>query len=207
MTLISDSAFIASLLAGFFYIFSPGPVFVSILSLVCDEGRRAGVRFAMGAFIGDALWIALTYLFLIGASSVSPMLLVLINAFCGIYLLFLAWKMTKSALLGKTAQAGTVSRSYLQGIMLGVMNPKSYPVAISLFTALLKDDKNALALGALPMLMFSAILGIVLAYWIEIVLAGLDHFRDFYKTHTKIFQLAFAAIFALFGVNLLWGIG
>lgn len=192
---------LASFTAGFLYIAAPGAGFISILSIVSMSGRKDGAQFASGMLLGDLMWLVLTYLFLVGANYVPDVFLSALNFLCGGYLLYIAFRMISG--LKSLETVPLFANPFRSGVTLGVLNPKSYPVSISLFTALLVDYRELLIWEKLPALMLSAVLGMICAYGIEVYFSGFMVFRRYFSHHWRRFYIFFAGIFALFAAVLL----
>ncbi len=191
-------------IAGFVYIVSPGPVFLAILSIVSEKGRRSGVSFAAGAFFGDIVWLLLTFLFLIGASRVPELVLMILSGACAFYLFWLGYKMITAA---RSSGSGRIfPHPFKNGVTLGVLNPKSYPVLISVFSALVLYESNWLSFHNLPMLMSFSCIGFIAGYGVMIAVAGFRPVKSIYVKNLKAFSIVFGLVFIGFGIKLLTGI-
>jgi threonine/homoserine/homoserine lactone efflux protein len=174
---------------------------LGILSVVSEKGRKAATNFASGAFLGDIVWLFLTCLFLIGASRVPALFFSVLTGACALYLFWLGHKMIVAS---GNSSTGTIFRHpFADGIALGLLNPKSYPVLISVFSALVLNDSFRLSLQNLPALMTFSCLGFVAGYGAMIAVAGVGPVKSLYARNVRVFSVGFGLIFIGFGIKLL----
>src|SRR4051812_38710893 len=131
------SILMAAALAGAIVVLTPGPAVLALLGIGAAQGRRAGAGFLIGHLVGDTLWASLALVALIGAKVIAPVVFEVLALICGGYLLYLG---IRAVLVSRDALGqvtNSVQRPLHRGLMFGVTNPKSYPVTLSVFTALL----------------------------------------------------------------------
>ena len=135
---------LASALAGAAYTLAPGPAFLALLGIGASRGRRAGALFLCGHFCGDVLWASLSLTAVIGVREFGTVVFDGLGLVCGVYLCWLGLR----AALARRESDGTVTseprRPLLRGLAFGLSNPKAYPVAVAMFTALLARYASAL---------------------------------------------------------------
>ena len=116
---------------------SPGPAVVYVMRT--SVGSRGNGRLAaLGVATGTALWVGVAALGLSAFLKNAPFVMAAIRAAGGLYFLFLAWKLGRSA---ATAEAGSAPAfaprsaraAYLQGVATNTTNPGT----ALFFTALL----------------------------------------------------------------------
>ena len=191
-------------LAGFIMIMTPGPVFVANIALISQKGRIEGAKLMAGATIGDMLWLLLTCLFIIEANRLPDLLFNVFAIICGVYILYLAFRIFEGA---KNKQKARVfNRPFVDGLMLGVFNPKSYPVFVAVFSALVFDYISQMKWADFPSIFIFSLLGFIVAYGLILTLAGFKSIKDFYNKNFKYFSYLFSAIFVYFGLSLIIGI-
>src|SRR3546814_5522372 len=153
--------YLAAALAGAAYTLTPGPAFLALLGIGAGQGRRAGVKFLAGHFAGDIVWGALALVAIIGSASLGTFVFDLLGLACGLYLLLLGWR----AVTVKRRADGNLSTEVAQplrrGLAFGLTNPKSYAVAIAMFTALLASQSAELGWSNLPPLLGAACAGFI----------------------------------------------
>lgn len=117
---------------------SPGPSNLAIMSLAMGSGRKAAFAFALGVMSGSFSWALLASLGLSALLATYSQLLIAIRIAGGLYLLWLAWKSTRSA-LAPVQPATRIERApepfqrlYLRGLLLHVTNPKAILVWLSI---------------------------------------------------------------------------
>jgi threonine/homoserine/homoserine lactone efflux protein len=191
----------ASALAGAAYTLAPGPAFLALLGIGASRGRRAGALFLGGHFCGDVLWASLSLTAIIGAREIGSLIFDVLGLICGSYLF---WLGVRSATARREAD-GTVTtepkRPLLRGLAFGLSNPKAYPVAVAMFTALLARHADALDWRAFAPLLAAACLGFIAADIVLISLIGAGVVRRFYRRHALWVTRVSGVLFIAFGVH------
>ncbi|PZU89189.1 MAG: amino acid transporter [Shinella sp.] len=133
---------------------SPGPSNMAIMGVAMNRGRASAVTLALGILTGSMFWAALA------ATGISTVLtryaeaLFVIKIAGGLYLLYLAYKSAKSALLPGEARMRTdattrLSALYRKGLLLHLTNPKSILGWIAIMSLGLRPDAPAYTLAAI----------------------------------------------------------
>jgi threonine/homoserine/homoserine lactone efflux protein len=192
---------LASAVAGALYTLAPGPAFLALLGIGASRGRRAGALFLCGHFVGDVVWASLSLTAVIGARTFDTLLFDGLGLVCGAYLCWLGFR---SATARRDAD-GLVSsgprRPILRGLVFGLSNPKAYPVAVAMFTALLTRYATALDWNAFEPLLMAACVGFVTADAILIAVIGAGIVRRFYRRHALWVTRMSGILFLGFGVH------
>jgi threonine/homoserine/homoserine lactone efflux protein len=192
---------LASALAGGAYTLAPGPAFLALLGIGASRGRRAGALFLCGHFVGDVVWASLSLTAIIGARTIGTLFFDVLGLLCGIYLCWLGFR---SATARRGAD-GTVSteprRPWVRGLAFGVSNPKAYPVAVAMFTALLARYASALDWSAFGPLLAAACVGFVAADAVLVMVIGAGMVRRFYRRHALWVTRVSGVLFLGFGVH------
>ena len=194
------SLFMATLVAGFVYSVIPGPAVLLVFSLAAQHGRAMGARFLLGHMAGDIVWSALAFASILGVSQMGPMLFEILGAGCGLYLIYLGIKAMTAKSIGE-APVLRGHRPYRAGFLFGFTNPKAYPVAVAVFTALIARYTLELSWSSLPPMGLAAWIGIVLGYVATLFWAGLPLVRRFFLTHGVIVTRVIGVTFVLFGAK------
>jgi threonine/homoserine/homoserine lactone efflux protein len=192
------SLFLATLLAGFTYSVIPGPAVLLVFSLAAQHGRAMGAKFLFGHMAGDIVWSSMAFASIVGVSQMGPLLFDILGAGCGLYLIYLGVK----AMLAKSIGEAPVLRGhrpYRAGFLFGLTNPKAYPVAMAVFTALIARYTMELTWSSLPLMGLAVWIGIVLGYVATLFWAGLPLVRRFFLTHGVIVTRVNGVTFVLFG--------
>jgi threonine/homoserine/homoserine lactone efflux protein len=176
------SLFAATGLAGFIYTITPGPAFLALFTLGAARGRIAGGWFMVGHLVGDVVWSALALAAIVGASQVGPALFDGLGMVCGLYLVWLGIRAVTARKDPDRVVIGA-ERPLLNGVFFGLTNPKSYPVALAMFGAIVAPFGDRINVGAIPTLFAGSLTGFVLAdltlfFWI-----GLGAVRRFFLRH------------------------
>lgn len=187
--------------AGFAYGITPGPGVLAVFGIGAARGRRAGAVFLGGHFAGDLLWYTLALTSIIGATSIDQLVFRALGLVSGLYLTWLGLQAIRTAARGRNGAATgePVRRPLLYGLVFGATNPKSYPVAAAMFTALLAGQERSLSWASLPGLVAAASLGSLLAYAVLVAVVGWSGFRAFYARHEAWVRRLSGAMFILFG--------
>jgi threonine/homoserine/homoserine lactone efflux protein len=184
-------------------VLTPGPAVLAVLNLAASRGRRAGASFVFGHLLGDMLWTILALVALVWVNVLSPVVFTVLGLFCGGYLAYLGIR----ALLSKASNSQdifNVKRPALLGLTFGLSNPKSYPVTLSLFTALLGSRLNDLTLAHLPLFLLVCFAGFLIADFILIWLIGLGIVRTVYKKYALLITRVTGLVFLYFAGSVLW---
>ena len=186
--------FFATFLAGFIYTISPGPAFLALFALGAARGRTAGGWFMTGHLLGDVAWSMLALAAIVGVSQVGPTLFDCLGIACGLYLIYLGFRAVTARGDGKAAVIGA-ERPLLNGVLFGLTNPKSYPVAFATFGALVAPYGDRITWAMTPVLIGAAFLGFVAADLILFVSIGLPPVRRFFARYglwvTRVVGVAF----------------
>jgi threonine/homoserine/homoserine lactone efflux protein len=198
------SILMAAAMAGAIVVLTPGPAVLALLGIGAAQGRRAGAGFLVGHLVGDTLWAMLALTALIGARVIAPVVFQTLAVICGAYLLYLGVR----AVLVRRDASGQVSTSVRRplhrGLMFGITNPKSYPVTLSVFTALLAGNLESLTAANAPLLLGAVFIGFLVADAILIWLVGTPPLRRLYRAGEIWIVRATGVMFIGFAVTTLW---
>ncbi len=92
-------------------------------------------------------------------------------------------------------------RPLLTGLAFGLTNPKAYPVALAMFSAIVAPYVSKLSLADAPRLMGAAFLGFLAADATLIFAAGLAPVRRFFLRHGVIVTRVVGVLFIAFGAR------
>jgi threonine/homoserine/homoserine lactone efflux protein len=191
---------LASGVAAYLYVISPGPAFLALFTLAASKGRKPGAKFICGHLVGDITWGALAVAAIVGANQLGSTLFEALGFGCGCYLVYLGWRAvtTKKDSTPRTIGA---ERPLLTGLAFGLTNPKAYPVALAMFSAIVAPYVDRLSLNDAPRLMGAAFLGFLAADATLIFAAGLAPVRRFFLAHGLIVTRVVGVIFIAFGAR------
>lgn len=182
---------------------TPGPAFLALLGIGASRGRRAGALFMCGHFAGDVVWASLSLTAVIGARTIGTPLLDVLGLACGAYL---CWLGVRSATARKHAD-GTLTaetaRPSLRGVAFGLSNPKAYPVAVAMYTAMLARYPGALDWSTFAPLLAAACVGVIAADTVLIAVIGAAAVRRFYRRHSLGVTRLSGLLFLGFGAHAL----
>ena len=192
---------LASALSGAAYTLAPGPAFLALLGIGANQGRRAGALFLGGHFVGDVLWASLSLVAIIGARNIGSLVFDVLGLVCGAYL---CWLGVRALAVRRASDGGlsTDARHPLgRGLMFGLSNPKAYPVAVAMFTALLADRAGTLEWAAFPWLLAAACVGFIIADVVLVAIIGAGVVRAAYRRHAVWVTRVSGVLFLGFGLQ------
>jgi threonine/homoserine/homoserine lactone efflux protein len=145
-------------------------------------------------------WGALAFAAIIGVNRIGPALFELLGAGCGVYLIYLGAKaiMTKK---DAPPRAIGAQRPLITGMLFGLTNPKAYPVAVAMFTAIAAPFAGKLTFQDTPRLMLAAFVGFLAADMVLIFAAGLPTVRSFFLRHGVAVTRVVGLLFIAFGAK------
>jgi threonine/homoserine/homoserine lactone efflux protein len=145
-------------------------------------------------------WGALAFAAIIGVNRIGPLLFEALGAGCGFYLLYLGVKavMTKSDAPPQTIGS---RRPLIAGMVFGLTNPKAYPVAVAMFTAIAAPFAEKLTFAAAPVLMLAAFVGFLVADVVLVFAAGLPAVRRFFLRNGVAVTRVVGVLFIAFGAR------
>ncbi len=100
---------------------------------------------------------------IIGAHSIGRGFFDALGLVCGLYLCWLGVAALRAKRDASGKLAAVPKKPLLRGLAFGLTNPKGYPVAIAMFTALLSSKADALAWSSFPALLGAACIGFIVA--------------------------------------------
>ncbi|SEB26266.1 LysE family translocator [Variovorax sp. YR216] len=155
--------------------FSPGPNTTLSTALAANGGLPRAMRFVIAVPVG---WTLLLLLCAAGVGALvvaAPSLRWAIKAFGVGYLLWLAWKLSRSASLGQ-ADGARLNVGFKQGVLLQFLNIKAWLLALTLVAGWIAGQPDALqrlAIVAPVMLLYAfvsnltyAVAGALLRHWL-----------------------------------------
>jgi threonine/homoserine/homoserine lactone efflux protein len=188
---------------------SPGPSFLFVMRTSVAVSRRDGIAAAAGMGFGAAF---LSTLALVGVRAVMVQVEWLYIGFKlmgGAYLLFLAWRLWRSAAVPAVAasepetqrRAGGLSRSFLLALATQLSNPKTVIVISGIFAALLPAHVPGWMYLAIPPIDF-----VIEASWYTFVAVTMSAAapRSIYMRARSWIDRAAGCVLGALGLRLIW---
>lgn len=137
--------------------FSPGPNTTLSTALAANGGMPRAMRFVLAVPVGWSLLLALCAAGIGGLVVAAPSLRIAIKAVGIAYLLYLAFKLSGTATLGK-ADGRQLQIGFGQGVLLQFVNIKAWLLALTLVAGWVAGQPNALQRFAIvaPVMVFYA---------------------------------------------------
>lgn len=197
---MADVGLLASVLTFAVAAGSPGPATLAVSGTAMARGARSGVGMALGLTLGLAAWGLLAGLGFGALVARIGAALVVLKLIGGAYLLYLAWKMARSAMTPGAETADPVGgRNALRsGVILNLGNPKAVLVWVAVLG--LSGQAEPLAVAATVAACTAAGAAIYLAYALIFSRAPV---MAFYRRQRRRLEAGFAALFGLAGLRLL----
>lgn len=189
---------LTTFVAGMLYVLIPGPATLAALSLSATEGRGACARFLGCHLVGDVLWSAAAILAIVGISQVGPALFDTLGLICGIYLIYLGFKALRSR---STQAASFIEKPWRSGIVFGLTNPKAYPFAVAMFTAVLSRFDAGLSVSNVLPLVAAAFSGFLVASACVVLWTGLPITRRLFNRYGLWITRATGFVFIALGAK------
>ncbi|GAA3687004.1 LysE family translocator [Nonomuraea antimicrobica] len=171
----------ATVLSCALVVLTPGPGVLMVLHLGASGGRRSSFGFVLGHLAGDLVWAALALVALRWVRLVSPVFFAVLTVAGALYLIYLGGRALASARAPQAVAPLGGRRAVLRGAAFGVTNPKSYPVTLAIFTAVLGDRVEVLTPATIPLFLAAALLGSLVSGTLLAWLSGLELVRDAYR--------------------------
>jgi len=181
---------------GMLYVLVPGPATLAALNYSATLGRCACAKFLAAHLVGDLVWSVLAILAIVGVSRLGPGLFDALGVACGLYLIWLGAKVLRGNGAGAIATVGDPVRV---GVIFGLTNPKAYPFALAMFTALIGRFGDWIANVSLLSILGAVCLGFVIADLLVVAWTGLPPIRRLVGRHATLVARATGVLFILFG--------
>ena len=191
------------LVGGFVYGITPGPGVLAVFGIGAAQGRRAAFVFLCGHLVGDVVWCGAALVAIIGARQVGNGIFDALGVVSGGYLFWLGVRALRARRV-PDGDVAPIGRPSWHGVAFGLTNPKSYPVAIATFTALLSSRAGSLGWGMLPVLVTVSFVGGLAAYAILVAVVGAPRVRTLYRRHQVVITRLSGAMFVGFALTALW---
>lgn len=201
---MTPSLLFAVLASGFIYAITPGPGVLAVFGIGAARGRRAGAGFLGGHLLGDVVWCSAALIAIVGAREIGSSAFDVLGVLSGLYLFWLGLRAIRSRGNSTETPQGAARHPFWHGILFGLTNPKSYPVAVATFTALLSSRAELLQWSMLPGLILLSFVGGVLAYVILVSVVGARRVRTAYQRHELAITRICGVMFIGFALNALW---
>ncbi|WP_043633193.1 LysE family translocator [Nonomuraea candida] len=185
----------ATVLSCALVVLTPGPGVLMVLHLGAGGGRRSSLGFVLGHLAGDLLWAALALVALRWVQLVSPVFFTALTVASAGYLSYLGGRALASARAPQRAAIPDGRRAVLRGAVFGVTNPKSYPVTLAIFTALLGERIEVLTPATIPLFLAAALLGSLASGVLLSWLSGLGMVRETYRRAAPVISRIVAVVF------------
>ena len=196
------SGILASLVTFFVLAASPGPATLAAASVSMQTGRKGGLVFALGLAFGLAFWGAIAATGLGAVLQSSAVVLSILKAIGGLYLIWLAYGSARSALTSSRHIGALADSKHLfrQGFILNLSNPKAvlaWMAALSVGMSGEQGSTHVIVSTLVCMLCGAAI------YVCYSLVFSAPQSMAVYRAARRWIDTTVAAVFALAGLGLL----
>lgn len=197
------TAFIAVALLHLMAAISPGPAVLMAARTGVTEGLRTGAFLAIGIGIGGVIWAAAALFGLALVFEAAPSLLWSLKIIGGLYLIYMAWGMWRSAdtpldmdAASKTPRSA--ASAFRLGLWTQLANPKPAVLFSAIFIGTVPPGTQAWVIAALLLVVFlnETIWNILVAR-----IFSLDRTQSAYISLKSIIDRTFGGMLALLGVK------
>ena len=197
------TAFLAVALLHLMAAISPGPAVLMAARTGVTEGLRTGAFLAMGIGIGGVIWAAAALFGLALVFQAAPSLLWALKIIGGLYLIYMAWGMWRTAdapldLDAATKTPRSAASAFRLGLWTQLANPKPAVLFSAIFIGTVPPGTSAWVIAALLLVVFlnETIWNILVAR-----IFSLDRTRRGYISLKSIIDRTFGGMLALLGVK------
>ena len=201
---MDPSVLAAAALGGAVVVLTPGPAVLALIAIGAAQHRRAAAGFIFGHLLGDLWWTVLALAAMVGAQTLAPRLFQGLALACAAYLLWLGIRALRARPDASGRRMPLARRPFANGLVFGITNPKSYPVTLSVFTALLANEVQSLTWANAPLLLAACFVGFLVADAILIWIVGSAPVRMLYRRHEIWIVRGTGALFVFFAVTTAW---
>lgn len=203
--MISDLHLPLILLAAFVATASPGPAILAISGLSMNSGRRYGLAMAAGVTTGSLIWSVAAAFGLGAIMLANAWAFEVVRYFGAGYLLYLAYKSSRSALTkGGNVRSSVSAKSYRaaygKGLALHLTNPKAILFYGSLYSIGVPQNAPisslAIIIGAVALQSVFVFHGYALIFSSRPMVSAYTRLRRW-------FEGVFAIVFAFAGIKIL----
>ena len=136
------------ILASLVLLLTPGPAVLYIIARSVNQGRRAGVASVLGIELGNGVQVLAATLGLSALLLTSALAFSLVKYAGAAYLIYLGVRklLTPAAQAGAAEPAKNLQRTFLQGIMVAVLNPKTALFFLAFLPQFVDSAKGSVSL-------------------------------------------------------------
>ena len=181
---------------------SPGPATLAISATAMGQGRAAGLAIASGVVAGSALWGIAAALGMSALMLAHVWVFEVIRYAGAAYLLWLAVKSLRAAIVGRRIAKAQIPRGklFLKGLAIHVTNPKAILSWGAIYAIALPADAAPLAVWQL----FGAlILTSMVVFWGYGFLFSNTAIAGVYGRMSRVFDTAFGVLFGAAALRML----
>ena len=201
---MEPSVLLAAAIGGAIVVLTPGPAVLALIAIGAAQHRRAAAGFIFGHLLGDLWWTVLALAAMVGAQTLAPRLFQGLALACAAYLFWLGLRALRARPDASGRRMPLARRPFVNGLVFGITNPKSYPVTLSVFTALLANEVQSLTWANAPLLLAACFGGFLVADAILIWIVGSAPVRRLYRQHEIWVVRGTGALFVFFAATTVW---
>ncbi|KAA3613116.1 MAG: LysE family translocator [Calditrichaeota bacterium] len=132
---------------------TPGPATISIVASGVSYGFKKSIAYVWGTISGGSIVIILSFIGVSSLISIHEIVLTILKYISLAYMLYLVYKIWNTSHI---EISDSKPLSYMNGVLLNVLNPKAYIVTVALFTQFLATSSGFI-IGLLIIISFMII--------------------------------------------------
>jgi threonine/homoserine/homoserine lactone efflux protein len=171
--------------------FTPGPNNIMLAASGVNFGFAHTIPHMIGVTIGFTVLLAVCATGLGLLVTTVPALLIVLKAACGIYMLWLAWKVATASVAGDEDKALKRPLTFFQAALFQWINPKALVVALSAIAIYVRPD-NRVVDALILLAVFTATTAGSVATWAGFGVGLRRFLKD--PMHARIFNVAMALL-------------
>ena len=165
--------------------FTPGPNNINCLYFAAKDGFKKTIRYMIGSMGTLFVKILLCGCLNVLLATIIPAVTVYLKWAGALYMLYIAWHMAKSGWEDDKEETTSFEPGIKTGIMLQLLNGKSWVAAMSLYSVYVIPHSTAFLHIFLAAFIFSALAGVASVLWAGMGIA----IKNLMSKHKKIFGI------------------
>lgn len=181
-------------ITGFVAALTPGPDMLLLARITYAISKEKALQTLIGILCGNLIFLLIIYVGLYTLINTS-LSLILLNAFGGMYLFYLAYMIARSRSESIELKTDLLQSGFLSGLLINLTNPKAMLFFLVILTPFLKEEGLILQMGAL--------FGGIMAAFLSLI-TGVAYFKskEISRRFSGIADTVMAIIFFLFAVGM-----
>ncbi|MFG2111842.1 LysE family translocator [Streptomyces sp. NPDC048718] len=180
---------------------------LTVLHIGTGKGRRQAAHFLLGHLAGDLMWAPLALIALRWVQLLFPAVFPALTVAGALYLVYLGIRAPAAASALDSGSSVHARRPLAHGAVFGLINPKSHPVTLAIFTSVIAGNTGMLTAATVPVFLPAGALGRITADALLAWIVGLQAVRTLYSRAAPWITRGVAFLFFGFAASSLLHLG